>query len=320
MMRRQAFTGEDFVPLLGRVLGRPVRSVRVLNHACRPYSQIWFLDVQAGNETMHLVAKSWDTDAAFEKQVSAMRRARTTCSGKGVCIPYVGCIRHERLLLMTRADDPTVARLCWVSLRHPVRIPYLCDRHGQLEAACARAGRWLRNWHTQTTGHGLIAPAFEAYLTNRADCLDRISGQERDEILALAKNAGSGVTCIPHGDFTPANVLWSPQRLTVLDFGLSEWDRVSPWWDYVSFKIGLYRALRFSLKGLGMWSPGMVDKVIARFREGYGDLDGGTLAKDACLAVRHLVLYASDARSGYRYRRRAAWHQYELSRVLSGVN
>lgn len=315
-MTRQVQTEHDFVALVGEVLGRSIDRVHIRAHMRRLYSETWFLDAHAGSTTIALVAKAWDSDTAFDRQVAALRQARVTSTDADTCIPYLGSVKSARVLLMSRVADPTIADLCRISLRAPARIPYLCDRREQLQAACLKAGRWLRAWHARTTADGLLAPAFDAYLANRADCLALVDDRTRNRIIELAEGLEPGTLCTPHGDFTPPNILWSTRQLTILDFGVSEWSQMSPWWDCVSFEVGLHRALRFSPKGIGSWVPGIVDASVAGFRRGYGEPVAEAPARQACLAIRHLVLYAGDTRRGPAYQRRALWHYREMQRAI----
>lgn len=315
-MAYPAATERDFVALVGEVLGRPIDRVRIRAHLVRPYSEVWFLDAYADNTALALVAKSWNSDAAFHRQIAALQQARVAISDSDACIPYLGSVKAARLLLMKRVADPAIADLCRISLGAPVRIPYLSDRREWLEAACTKAGQWLREWHTRTAANGPVTPAFKAYLANRADCLTLLTDRDRSRISQLVEGTGVSALCIPHGDFTPPNVLWSPQHLTILDFGVAEWSQMSPFWDCASFEIGLHRSLRFSVKGMGSWSPAIVDAAIEAFRNGYGESAAESKARLACFAVRHLVLYGGDTRRGHAYRRRALWHRREMQRAL----
>jgi hypothetical protein len=315
-MTRRALTEHDFVVLAGEVLGRTIDRVHIQSHVRRPYSEMWFLDAYASGTMFALVAKTWDSDVAFDRQVAALQQARATSTDADTCIPYLGSVKSARVLLMSRVADPTIADLCRISLHGPVRIPYLCDRRDQLQAACVKAGRWLRAWHVRTAVNGLLTTAFDAYLANRADCLMLVDQRTRSRIIELATGLQPGALCTPHGDFTPPNILWSSQHLTVLDFGVSEWRQMSPWWDCVSFEAGLHRALRFSPRGIGTWTPSVVDAAVTGFRRGYGELVTESPARQACLAIRHLVLYAGDIRRGHAYRRRALWHHHEMQRAL----
>jgi len=315
---RQHFTANDFVELVAQVLAEPVYGVRITRRETRLYSDVWFLRVDTKDGTKPLVVKSWESDAAFEKQVRLLENACTIFSNdKDVCIPYLGCLKQERLLIMPQVLDPNIASFCRFSLQRPIRVRYLHHKTIMLEAACVGAGSWLREWHAETRNTGPLGSAFDAYFSSRTDLFAVISRKERDQILALTGNDDEVVMCAPHGDFTPPNLLWAPGRLTVLDFGLSEWEQMTPWWDYISMEIGLVHALQFAVKGLGAWFPRLRSLAIDAFRSGYGPMNCELQAKNACLAVRHLVLYASDFEGGKQFRRRAEWHKSELQRVLA---
>lgn len=312
------FNTDDFALLLSKVLNESIQKVRITKHAVRPYSHIWFLEIKTKTEEFKVVTKYWNSDSAFEKQLSMLHTARSACSGEeGVCIPYIGSLRNERLLFMPQVNDPTIANLCHISLLRPFAIRHIHQKKNRLEAACAKAGRWLRRWHNKTAGNGELQPAFDSYLLNRPGCLELITQRERDQLLGLIGGLEAGITCVPHGDFTPLNLLWSPQQLTVLDFGLSEWEQMTPWWDYASMEIGISHVLQFSVKNLGAWLPSFSDVAMNAFRNAYGEQDSSSRARLACLAVRHLTLYSSDIQNGTGYRRRAKWHKTQLQKVLA---
>lgn len=318
LMYHKQLMEDDFTPLLADVMEQPVYNVRIKGYASRPYSRIWFLDVKTDSGILEVVAKSWESDAAFEKQVSMLETARAACADEeDICIPYISSLQPQRLLLMPKVHAPSILSLCRFSLQRPIHVRYLHYKKARLITACTRAGRWLRRWHTKTAGSGSLAPAFDAYLSNRSNCLALMNDRERDQLLTLTKNLEASTTCIPHGDFTPVNLLSSSKELTVLDFGLSEWERMTPWWDYTTMEIGLFRALRFTLRGLGTWSPAILDTAVNAFRNAYGESNSSLQAKRACLAVRHLVLYASDIHEGKHYRHRAEWHKLQLSKALA---
>lgn len=312
------FNADDFASLLPKVLNRSIQNVRIIKYTARPYSHIWFLEISTKTETFPIVAKYWDSDTTFDKQVNMLHTARSAFSeDEDVCIPYIGSLRRERLLFMPQICDPTIANLCHISLLHLLNTRQIHYKKDRLKAACARAGRWLRGWHNKTAGNGELGPAFDSYLSNRPGCLELVPHRERDQLLELVGNLRADVTCIPHGDFTPLNLLWSPERLTILDFGLSEWERMTPWWDYASMEIGLSHVLQFSIKSLGAWVPSFSDIAINAFRNAYGERNSRSRARLACLAVRHLILYSGDIRNGARYRRRAKWHKTQLQKVLA---
>ena len=317
-MPHEQFSAGQFAALLSEALAQPIHGVRITGQANRPYSAVWFIEAGTEAGVVPLVAKSWDTDAAFEKQARILQEAKALFAKQdSVCIPYLGSVGHKRVLFMPYVSDPDLASLCRLSWSWPIHLRYVRHRQEALEMACARAGKWLREWHTKTASNEPVAHSFAAYLERRGKILNLVSPEERERIWSLTMRLEVSQTCMSHGDFTPLNVLWSPRKLTVLDFGLSEWERMTPWWDRVSMEIGLVRALRFTLRGLGTWFPALCASAIGAFRRGYGESDRDAHAKIACLAVRHLVLYANDVDKGSRYRHRAAWHRAQLHKVLA---
>lgn len=316
-MRREQISVDEFASLLSEVLDQPVQSVRITGQASRPYSTVWFMEASTNVDVVPLVAKAWETDSAFEKQARILQEASALFANQDdVCIPYLGSARRKRVLFMPYVSDPDLASLCRLAWDWPVHPRCVHLRREALESACATAGRWLSAWHTKTASTEPVGFAFAAYLESRREFLNLLGPSERERAWALARRLEVAQTCMSHGDFTPLNVLWSPRKLTVLDFGLSEWERMTPWWDRVSMEIGLVRALRFTLRGLGAWFPALCAGAISAFRRGYGESDSDAYAKNACLAVRHLVLYANDVNKGLRYRRRAAWHRAQLHKAL----
>lgn len=317
-MSGRQIANATFLTLLARTLRCAVEEVRIVRHLARPYSDVWFVHARTRTGDWRVVAKSWSNPEAFQKQVRVLQLAKATCADRGdICIPYLGSDADERLLFMQEVFDPTVKQLCGVSLRRLWEHWGVFHPQRDLTTACRHAGCWLRDWHEKTMDWGPLSPLFEAYLANREDCTGLLDSQDRKALHALVESLRAGVLCVPHGDFTPPNILWSLGRLTVLDFGVSEWNRMTPWWDRVAMKIGLFRALKFGSNSLGLWIPALPSAATNAFREGYGDGTGTPRARLACWAIRHLTFYADDVRKGPRYRRRAAWHWLEFQRALS---
>lgn len=311
-------TEPDFATLLAPLLEQPVHSVDIVKHAVRLYSSIWILEAKSPSGPVGIVAKYWEDATAFQRQMRALQIARSVCSGrKDVDIPYVGCCEQQHLLLMRQVHDPTVDQLCRLSFSWPPSANYMRHWKRTLYQACGEVGRWLRDWHAATTAVSPVAPLFEAYLASRPECLKLITGDERRKLWTLIQSLEPEVTCVVHGDFTPPNLLWAPGKLTVIDFGLAEWERMTPWWDYVAMRIGLASALRFSMRSPGRWLPSISRMAAQAFSDGYGDSGAGSRARLACLAVRHLVLHANDLCNGRAYRKRAQWHKMELQKALS---
>ncbi|HET7306585.1 MAG TPA: phosphotransferase [Gammaproteobacteria bacterium] len=310
---------EDFRALLASVLKQPVRSVNVAKRASRAYSNIWMLDVETATDRFGVVAKYCRDGVLFKKQIRFIQAARAAYAGRDdVCIPYLGSCEQSQLLLMQRVRDPTVQSLCHFSFSRPFRTCTFQHWQRTLQQACVQTGRWLREWHESTAEVGPLAPAFETYLSNREDCLSLLEHDDRRRLLALIQSLGSETLCVTHGDFTPQNVLWSPERLTVIDFGVGEWERMTPWWDYIWMERSIVSAMRFAVKSPGWWMPSASRTATQAFSDGYGKSAGSARARLACLAVHHLVLHGSDTRRNARsYRKRAQWHKRELQRTLA---
>lgn len=305
--------------MLSPILEQPVQSVNIIKRAVRLYSSIWVLEAKTPAGLLDIVAKYWQDAAVFKRQMRALQIARTVCSGrKDVDIPYLGCCEPQQLLLMRQIHDPTVSQLCRFSFSWPPTVSYMRHWTQTLRQACGEVGRWLRDWHSATTAVSPVAPLFEAYLANRSECLKLITNDERRQLWALIQSLEPEATCVVHGDFTPPNLLWAPGKLTVIDFGVAEWERMTPWWDYVAMQVGLVSALRFSIKSPGRWFPSIAQMATQAFSDGYGAAETSSRrTRLACLAVRHLVLHTEDMSKGRTYRRRAQWHRLELQNALA---
>ncbi|HET6724740.1 MAG TPA: phosphotransferase [Gammaproteobacteria bacterium] len=305
----EAVTQDEFAAMLAPMLAQPVRQVDILKYAARLYSCMWLLRAHTPEGPVGVVAKAWYSAMDFDKQLKALQAASAAYAGRAdVCIPYIGSQRSKCILLMRQVPDPTLAEMCRFSFRRRWTQTLL--------QACARTGCWLAEWHAASEKVEPVAPSLEAYLQDRGDCLRLLTADEQRRLTALIRSLGDDTTCVTHGDFMPGNVLWAPTRISVIDFGLPEWDRASPWWDYVAMEVGLTCALRFSSKSPGRWKPSMVQSAVEAFREGYGKRRGNGRTRLACTAVRHLVLHAGDMRHGKAYRKRAEWHKLQLKKAL----
>lgn len=311
-------TTDEFATLLAPMLEQPVDHVDVVKHVARLYSNMWILRVQTANGSQCVVAKSWYKAAHFKKQIDLLRRVRVAYAGRNdVCIPYLGSCDRKCLLLMQQVFDPTLAELCQYSLQYMPSLRSLREWQNTLRQACRRAGSWLSEWHAATESNSSVAPSLETYLEDREDHLELLDGDDRRRLYTLIQSLEVDTTCIAHGDFMPGNVLWAPDRLSVIDFGVPEWERTTPWWDYVSMEVGLICVLGFGLKSPGRWIPSIVRMATQAFRDGYGQGRGSIRGKFACQAVRHLVLYGTDSRHGRAYRKRARWHMLQLQKALA---
>ncbi len=44
---------------------------------------------------------------------------------------------------------------------------------------------------------------------------------------------------VTHGDYSASNLLWDGRGLAIIDFGISEWTEMSPFWDVATFLVTL---------------------------------------------------------------------------------
>ncbi len=303
---------DDFERLLPQALGEPVCGLSVVGHVGRLYSRLWTLEAQTPGGPRRVIAKAWSNTGAFEQQLNVLRMAKETFAGRqDVTIPYLDCCESKRLLFMPQVHDPTLARLCQYSFDESPRQWAM-----RLRQAAFDAGRWLRDWHSATAITAPAAPALTGYFKNREAPLKLLKPDQKDKFESLIDSLGKEPSCVAHADYTPLNVMWSPGRIAVIDFGLPEFSRVTPCWDYVSMQLGLISMLRYAPKSPGWWIPGIASMAVNAFRAGYGDVAGSVGALRACLAIRHLVHYAADRRNGPRYWRRARWHRQALARAI----
>ncbi|HET7313721.1 phosphotransferase [Salinisphaera sp.] len=298
------------------VLDARIDEFQWLGHDDRLYSAVYPLNVVIDGQTRPLVVKTWSNDATYRVQIDALFEARRVfAGGDGVNIPFVACDAQSRMLVMERVPDPSIESLahCESSLRG-------LNFHRwkrRLEQACFSAGQWLRRWHTHNAHDARIDDLLGQYVEDRHAQLDLLPPNERRALLDLVSGLGRGPVAAVHGDFTPWNVLWSPDRLTMLDFGVNGWPHMTPAWDFCTMKTGLATELLFATRSPARWLKRLARGPISAFEHGYGRIDCEPAALDACAVVRHLNLYAADIESGPALRKRAAWHRASIRKLLT---
>ncbi len=302
---------DGLAPEIEKVLGRPVRSVRMLKQEKRLYSRICLLNVSTGTGSQKIMVKTWTKDTDFHAQTKAIVRARAWFADRDdVCIPYLGHCENKRLLFMEYIEDQPLEKL--LQLPQPMNL-----RRARRYSvwACAAAGRWLREWHTIGKSREPVGLLLQKYFEEQGDSLHLLDPGTQRRLQGVIDGLGDETVCATHGDFTPYNVLWSEHnKLTVLDFGMH---RSSPWRDCMTMEIGLLRTLKFSLRSPGKWLPGFAHAAVTAFWESYGEPEGSPQARMVCAALRHLVLYSHDITAGRAYRKRAEWHYHELRAALA---
>lgn len=282
----------------------------------RRYSQVRRVDAVVRGQRIPLIAKAWPDTAEFRSQIAAIERAkRVFADNDGVCIPFIEYDTEQRVLLMQRIPDPSLESLahCEISLKGLNLNRW--RRH--LEQACFSAGRWLHVWHQQGRGEASHRELLSAYLETRTKQLDVLDSADRRSLLKLVASLDDGPVSAVHGDYSPWNVLWSPQRTTVLDCGVNEWSCVSPYWDYQTMVIGLTAELRFATRSPARFFQRRLNEPLEAFGRGYGSMASESQpTRNACKAIRHLISYVSDLDKGRAVKKRAAWHRNEVRRAL----
>lgn len=310
-------TTDSLRRLLESTTGETVDHLTFETQDRRLYSQIYRLDARVGGESRRYVVKSWANAETFAMQIRALDEARAVFGNDpDVCIPYLGCDWQARLLVMEYVGDDTLEALTRLEPSRD-RLNIRAWRR-RVDAACFSAGRWLRRWHDAHSGRADLGTLLGEYLHSRPGYLDLLDGDTRESLVQRVASLGSGPVAAVHGDFTPLNVLWAPERLTVLDFGINEWHQMTPAWDYETMRIGLLGELRFATRCPARWITGFADPPVAAFERGYGSMDVDPAVQTACSAIRHLILYAYDREAGPAHEKRAAWHRAMLQRLLDG--
>jgi hypothetical protein len=150
-------------------------------------------------------------------------------------------------------------------------------RTGDVCEVASKIGVWLRRFHHATHQPALAhdTKAFEQEVTLQLEtCMRRrLSSAAAGEIARIATRssrlfAGQLLDAASrHGDFTPRNILFSPERICVIDFeNFAERDTIYQ-------DVGKFVAFLALLKGRPGYSKTAIDSVIRSFLEGYGPAD-----------------------------------------------
>lgn len=308
----------SWIDVLQKVLDEPLRDVRVLEEDDRLYSKI--SRVRATTVLgchRDLIVKHFPTGPGFDRQIEALQRARSLFAVRDdVCVPYLGHDAACGILVMQEINDPSLDRILQFPRQFSRKLA-IGQWRAQAEHACYDAGRWLREWHQAEPRREQLSNSLSAYLENRQEELETLEPNLRQRLKDTVHSLPIGYSCASHGDFTPPNVLWSAARLTILDFGISEWRHTSPAWDYTTMIIGLEQRLRFSGRCPARWLPFLRRKPLAAFKEGYGDRADFSLdTLIACRALRHFLMYAQNIQAGHGSQRKARWHYDQLLELM----
>ena len=283
--------------------GRRVTDLQLGAASSRLYSTVRDLVVRYEGEKaedVRYVLKTAGERAGRQAQL-AHEAADVSSGFEGVLVPETIHVEGEQLLLVRRFDGRPLNELC--TLSNPLRW------FGDLARPLQRAGAWLAHYHRATRTEAAGTPLSD-YVRSRADDLARLQPSVRDTLLQRCDAGLQGGYTASHGDFTPWNVLVARDRICVIDFGIKEWVRMSPYWDVVSMTVGLRSQMRFAWRSPGRWFPGLADRLERTFCEAYGLGDHPDVA--LCTAVRHLSFLAGSGPAA-----KARWHTAEIERALA---
>lgn len=317
--KNEASDARFFTQALESVFGQTVHDLNVANEYNRLYSKIWLLNVVKNNGFEKIVAKYWSDNSAFFMQLKSLEKAREVFEDVSyIHIPYLGHDADNNIIFMEFVDDQTLSDLFHLSYDNLGKWRLVKWRDSIYEA-CFTAGRWLNYWHSIDKSSGRIDLLLKEYIRNRQELLVSIDKNTESRLNRMISQTGTGRVNAIHGDFTPFNVMWSGQRLTVFDFGISEWSVMSPWWDAICMDIGVRRELEFSFLSLGKLNPKIIDGAVEQFWSGYSNTEKNSVARHVCIALRHLVLYKADIVRGRKFYKRAKWHYNGFANALDSA-
>lgn len=181
-----------------------------------------------------------------------------------------------------------------------------------------RAGAWLRAFHEIEKKIEDGRPACHAAFDRRIPKL-----HARFPDLDLSRLADSAClaeisTSLSHGDFMPQNILFGKDGvIAVIDYGIRDWQHMSPAWDIRTFTVGVGRLLHESrmreLRGLGLG----LEKLEVAFLQGY-DEQGPHHGEDRIVtAMRHASFLYGHVTNQSETSRAARWHLNALRRAMA---
>lgn len=179
------------------------------------------------------------------------------------------------------------------------------------------AGAWLRRYHGFETSIGSLSKPLSRYVKQREKYLRLLPKGLGEKLVEAVGNCPDHIVTIVHSDFSPHNILSDGKSLSVIDFGINEWTRMSPYWDIATLSIALERIFLFGLRNPLRWIPPLRNQVVSRFTDSSTDVypDDPRVWR-ACCATRHFALWGGIVDSN-TYDPRLSWHLKRLEEYLS---
>ena len=159
-------------------------------------------------------------------------------------------------------------------------------------SAMLASGQWLSNYHALGCQIGCPALQLQHYVSRRSAMLACLEPEEKRALLDFLGAGTTGPMVIAHSDYTPHNILFAGGRICAIDYGVLEWDWMSPFWDYACFSVAVARTFAFCRRSPGYWIRAVSRHALGAFEAGYGRSVQAEPMFWASVVVRHL-LFAS---------------------------
>ena len=305
----ETLTDEIIVECVKRHFDVPAGAATVRKHD-RSYSSVWQVSVAGKRETQTFFVKAPGINP--EKETRLQQRAEQLSRGLAhYTLPEVHFDRTLRLVVSKGFSGRSILSLIQHGdLLHPIRS------FPEAENAVHAAGSWLKLYHQERRTGSISQPLLRS-LKRRSDSLALLASEFRRRLCMLVGDGFEDEVVVTHGDYSASNLLWDGRGLAIIDFGISEWTEMSPFWDVATFLVTLDRYTLFSPRTTLFWFRPLLTKLKRSFLAGYGrDLPNSERAAQACLAVRHFssAFTAGPIQAGDR---RARWHLSQLEHILS---
>lgn len=288
-MSNIAIEDNDSSVVLSRALG--IASSKILQAAPwqRRHSAGWIVSVDEGSGIERFFVKQITSEIAL-RQVQLGKRADELFRSDTRYLPLNPVFDTKAgMIVMREVRLPSLSSL-WM-LRHS-RDPVTW--HRDIINGMTLAGDWLRRFHAYDVKLGSPVPQLRNYLSRHAPMSEALPVELSTKLLRAAENCPDGPLTVIHSDFSGWNILTDGKQLSVIDYGISDWVEMSPFWDVATFLVSFRAFTRQSRLSPTFWVPGLASRFEAAFLDAYGDpdmFDSQIFA--VCAAMRHALCHAT---------------------------
>lgn len=294
------------------VLGDTDLTVASVEQVDRLYSTIWTVDLARNGQRESYIVKHRPETAKHEYRLS--RRADELFHDD----PSYCCLQPHvdptgSFIVTRRSTLPVLEhRLFRYAWQNPLAWFRNLDRSVHL------AGAWLKRYHAADPSTGPMSPGFLRYLENRESALQKIGAANRTRLVQAVTSATETRLVTTHCDFSLQNILTDGRHIAVVDYGIREWTKMSPYWDVATFILDLESQARFRLKSPLHWLSSLRRRLTSSFLSAYcGPHDSSDPEWLLCAAVRYFSLFAGTID---RHGARATWYQSRLAGCLDRLD